>query len=176
MPLWGILFWGCTFGGVYIPCIYSHARCSYRWQFRSLLLCPLPFELYHFPLFGDSVWVDWTFADLFTVLFLWPPRLQWDCCRSKDRSWSQPGSVWLPGIFAWPRQTSPSWPLVKSWSPLAMGWWGRQYSVSTCRWKWRATRATFSAPQGPASFSRVWPTTTTGITRTWVSSSSSSIP
>ena len=24
----GILFWGCTFGGVYIPCVYSHARWS----------------------------------------------------------------------------------------------------------------------------------------------------
>ena len=26
--LGSILFWGCTFGGVYVPCIYSHAR----WQ------------------------------------------------------------------------------------------------------------------------------------------------
>ena len=26
---WGHLFWGCTFNGVYVPCIYPHARQSY---------------------------------------------------------------------------------------------------------------------------------------------------
>ena len=36
--------WGGTFSGVYVPCIYSHARWSYRRWFRSLLLCPLPVE------------------------------------------------------------------------------------------------------------------------------------
>ena len=40
-----------TLGGVYIPCIYSHARWSYRKRLRSLLLCPLSVELYYFPLF-----------------------------------------------------------------------------------------------------------------------------
>ena len=49
----GILLWGRTFGGVYIPCIYSHARWSHRRRFRSLLLCPLSVELYHFPVFVD---------------------------------------------------------------------------------------------------------------------------
>ena len=47
----GILFFfgGCTFGVVYIPCIYSHARWSYRRRFKSLLLCPLSVERYYFP-------------------------------------------------------------------------------------------------------------------------------
>ena len=40
-----------TFGGVYVPCIYSHAKWSYGRQFRSLLLCPLSVERYQFPLF-----------------------------------------------------------------------------------------------------------------------------
>ena len=40
MPLGGILFQGCTSGGgVYVPCIYSHASESYCRQLRSLLLC-----------------------------------------------------------------------------------------------------------------------------------------
>ena len=43
-----ILFWGCTFGGVYIPCIYSHARWSYRRRFRWLLLCPLSVDRCYF--------------------------------------------------------------------------------------------------------------------------------
>ena len=34
-------FWGCTFGGVNIPCIYSHAGWSYPRRSRSLLLCAL---------------------------------------------------------------------------------------------------------------------------------------
>ena len=50
----GILFWGCTFCGVYIPCISSHARGSYRRRFRSLLLCPLSVERYYFLLLVDS--------------------------------------------------------------------------------------------------------------------------
>ena len=50
----GILFWGCTFGGVCVPCIYSHAGWSYCRRFRSLLLCPLSVECYYFPLFVDS--------------------------------------------------------------------------------------------------------------------------
>ena len=45
----------CTFGGVYIPCIYSHARWSYRRRFRSLLLCPLSVERYCIPLLVDSM-------------------------------------------------------------------------------------------------------------------------
>ena len=36
-----VLFWGCTFGEVYVPCNYSHARWSNRTRSRSLLLCPL---------------------------------------------------------------------------------------------------------------------------------------
>ena len=52
---WGHPFWGCTFGGVYIPCIYSHTRWSYRRLFRSLLLCPLSVERYYFPLFVESL-------------------------------------------------------------------------------------------------------------------------
>ena len=39
----------------FIPCIYSHARWSYRRRFRSLLLCPLSVECYYFPLFGDPL-------------------------------------------------------------------------------------------------------------------------
>ena len=39
----------CTFGGVYVPCIYSHANGSYRRWFRSLLLCPLSVERYKLP-------------------------------------------------------------------------------------------------------------------------------
>ena len=49
-----ILFWGCTFGGVFISCINSHARWSYRRRFRSLLLCPLSVEFYYFSLLGES--------------------------------------------------------------------------------------------------------------------------
>ena len=45
--------WGCTFDGVDVPYIYSHARCSYRRRFRFLLLCPLSVERYYFPLFVD---------------------------------------------------------------------------------------------------------------------------
>ena len=45
---------GCTFGIVYVPCIYSHARWGYRRRFGSLLLCPLSIERYYFPLFVDS--------------------------------------------------------------------------------------------------------------------------
>ena len=45
---------GCTFGGVYVPCIYSHASWSYHTRFRTLLLCPLSDERYHLPLFADS--------------------------------------------------------------------------------------------------------------------------
>ena len=45
----GIILWGCTFDGVYIPCIYSHDRWSYRRWFRFLLLCPLSVERYYFP-------------------------------------------------------------------------------------------------------------------------------
>ena len=50
----GILSWGCTFGEVYTPCTYSHARWSYRRQFRSLLLCPLSVKRYYFSLFVVS--------------------------------------------------------------------------------------------------------------------------
>ena len=55
--LFCFVFLGCTFGGVYIPCIYSHARWSYRRRFTSLLLCPLSVERYYFPLFVDSTQV-----------------------------------------------------------------------------------------------------------------------
>ena len=44
----------CTLGGVYVSCIYSHARWSYHRRFRSLLLCPLSVELSYFPSFLDS--------------------------------------------------------------------------------------------------------------------------
>ena len=43
-------WWWCTCGWVYIPCIYLHARWSYRRRFRALLLCPLSVERYYFPL------------------------------------------------------------------------------------------------------------------------------
>ena len=32
-------FWGCTSGGVYVPCIYTHAGWELPRQLRSLLLC-----------------------------------------------------------------------------------------------------------------------------------------
>ena len=51
-----------TFGGVYIPCIYSHARWSYRRRFSSLLLCPLSVERYYSPLFVETsvvLNIDW---------------------------------------------------------------------------------------------------------------------
>ena len=52
---WSLYLWKrVTFGGVFIPCIYSHARWSYRRRFRSLRLCPLSVERYYFPLFGDT--------------------------------------------------------------------------------------------------------------------------
>ena len=38
MPLGDNLSWGCTFGGVYVPCIYSHARWWYRRRFRSVVV------------------------------------------------------------------------------------------------------------------------------------------
>ena len=50
----GILLWGCTFGGVYVLCIYLHARRSYRRRFRSLLFRPLSVERCYFSLFVDS--------------------------------------------------------------------------------------------------------------------------
>ena len=52
----GILFWGWTFGRLYIPCICSHARWSYRGRFRSLLLCPLSFERCYFPLLIQNLY------------------------------------------------------------------------------------------------------------------------
>ena len=45
------LFWGSTFCGVYIPCIYSQVRLSHRGRFRSLLLCPLSVEHCYFASF-----------------------------------------------------------------------------------------------------------------------------
>ena len=51
----GILCWGCTFGGVYIHWIYSHAEWSYRRRFRFLLLCPLSVERYYFSWFVDGL-------------------------------------------------------------------------------------------------------------------------
>ena len=36
---------GCTFGGVHILCIYSHATWSYRRRLRSLLLCSLSLRI-----------------------------------------------------------------------------------------------------------------------------------
>ena len=50
----GILFWRCTFGGVFIACIYLHARWSYRRQLRALLSCPLSVECYYFPLLVNA--------------------------------------------------------------------------------------------------------------------------
>ena len=50
---WGHPFWECTFGGVYLPCIYWHARWSYRRRCGSLWLCSLFVEGYYFPLFVD---------------------------------------------------------------------------------------------------------------------------
>ena len=47
----GIFFWGCTLLCIYVFCIYSHARWSYRGRLRSLLLCPLSVERYYFPSF-----------------------------------------------------------------------------------------------------------------------------
>ena len=40
--------WIVCFCGVYVPCIYSHARWSYRGRFRSSLLCPLSVKRYYF--------------------------------------------------------------------------------------------------------------------------------
>ena len=65
----GILFLRMYFDGVYIPCIYSHARWSYRRRFRSLLLCPLSVERYYFPLFVDSARVN-TLVTLLTTINL----------------------------------------------------------------------------------------------------------
>ena len=53
--LWHGCIWVCTFGEVYLPCSYSHARWSYRRRFRSLLLCFLSVERYYFFLFLDSM-------------------------------------------------------------------------------------------------------------------------
>ena len=51
-----ILFEDVPWCGVYVPAsFYSHARWSYRWRLRSLLLCLLSDECYLFPLFVDSV-------------------------------------------------------------------------------------------------------------------------
>ena len=41
-------------GRVYVPCVYLHARWSYRWRFRPLLLCPLSVERYYLPLLVDA--------------------------------------------------------------------------------------------------------------------------
>ena len=46
-----------TFGRVYVPCSYSHARWSYLRRFRSLLLCPLSVESYYFPSFVGSFFI-----------------------------------------------------------------------------------------------------------------------
>ena len=53
MPLGAFFFLGWTFGGVYVPCIYSHARWSYYRRFRSVVVCPLSVKCYYFPLSGD---------------------------------------------------------------------------------------------------------------------------
>ena len=42
----GFLICGCACGAICVPCIYPHARWSYRRRFRSLLLCPLSVEYY----------------------------------------------------------------------------------------------------------------------------------
>ena len=46
----GILFWECTFGGVYTPCIYSHARWSYVGDSDLCWYATLSVERYYFPL------------------------------------------------------------------------------------------------------------------------------
>ena len=46
-------FLECAFGGVYVPCINSLARGSYRRRFRSSLLCTFSVECYHLPVFVD---------------------------------------------------------------------------------------------------------------------------
>ena len=56
-------FWGCTFGGVYTPYIYSHASWSYCRRFRSLLLCPLSVECHYF-----------RFVDSCCIFSLCPPK------------------------------------------------------------------------------------------------------
>ena len=37
-------------GGVYLVCVYSHARWSYHRRFRSLLWCPFSGDRYWLPL------------------------------------------------------------------------------------------------------------------------------
>ena len=54
-----------TFGGVYVPCINSHARWSYRRLFTSLLLCPLSVErsyppppFFVYSLTSKAIWIS----------------------------------------------------------------------------------------------------------------------
>ena len=94
----GVLVWGCTCGGVYIPRIYLHARWSYRRQFRPLLLRPLSVKHYYFPLFADlrnkskqkkkkfksQSLPFWTFSvsvDLFHFCTDWPGKFS--LCRNR---------------------------------------------------------------------------------------------
>ena len=53
MPLGASFFEDVPSCGVYVFCIYSRARWSYRGRLRSLLLCPLSVERYYFPSFVD---------------------------------------------------------------------------------------------------------------------------
>ena len=42
--------WGCTIGGVCVPCVFSHARWNYHWWFKFLLICLLSVVGYWLPL------------------------------------------------------------------------------------------------------------------------------
>ena len=73
---------GRTFGGVYVPCIYSHARWSYRRRFRSLLLCPLSVERCYFPLFLDSCLLN--LEGFFVCTVSYTPNLAVGSCGRRN--------------------------------------------------------------------------------------------
>ena len=50
---------GFTLGGVYVLCIYSHAKWSYRRRFKSLLLCPCLLSAVNVPMFVHSTQALW---------------------------------------------------------------------------------------------------------------------
>ena len=92
---WGILFWGRTFDGVYVPCIYSHPRWSYCRQFRSLLLGPLSVERGYITLLilqGFEIWDGFHLLSIHLILQglrVWNglPLCPLDLTRPWDMDW-----------------------------------------------------------------------------------------
>ena len=91
---------GRTFGGVYMPCIYSHARWTYRRRFRSLLLCPLSVQRYYFPLSVGASFLQF-------YAYFWVACVTSNCFEGS--TWSQNCPFLCPVFKVWKTKTECWW-------------------------------------------------------------------